>query len=96
MNLIERIQEEHPNKNLVYAAPSVLKTRGEIEQFYQEYVAHLKEYGSDEVKSHPDLTAKANISLVIGHCDTETASLWKQAIPELTDNPLLAMTKGYM
>ncbi len=96
MDLIKKIQEAYPNQNFVFAAATMLKTPEEIRQFYQEYVAHLKEYGSDKVKSHPELTAKANLSVVMGHCNVGTVALWKSVLPDLTDNPLLAITKGYM
>ena len=85
MSLIQKLEEAKPKRNVVFTAVETLTDPKQMRQFYDEYVAHLKQHGdSDQVRQNPESVANSNIGYIVGYYDKETADRWMQAIPSVS------------
>ena len=85
MSLMEKLQEAKSDRNVVFTAVEQLTDPTEMKQFYQEYVAHLRQNGdSAEVRANPESVANSNIGYIVGYYDKETADRWMNTIPSVS------------
>ncbi len=82
MSLIEKLKEEEPKQDILCTAMQSLTNPKDIKQFYQEYVAHLKQNGDSEyVRKNPESVANGNIGFAVADFDEKTADRWMKVIP---------------
>jgi len=85
MSLMEKLQEAKPDRNVVFTAVERLTDPTEMKQFYQEYVAYLRQHGdSEKVRANPESVANENIGYIVGYYDRETAERWMNTIPSVS------------
>ena len=85
MNLMEKLKRAEPEYNVVFTAVKKLTDPTEMKQFYQEYVAHLRQNDSSaEVRANPESVANRNIGYIVGYYDKETADRWMNTISSVS------------
>ncbi len=76
------MEAEKNDEQVVSVAIRRLKTLKDIQQFYCEYVVHLRHTGKKaSVRKYPCDTANANIGWVISDFGKEENRKWRKAIP---------------
>jgi len=107
-SLLERLREEEPKLNVLFAALKLLKDPQEIKQFYQEYIGFLGQSEDPEVRKNPKTTADSNIGYALGYLTQETANRWFKTLPDvshpilgrdifsLTKEEIIEKTKSYI
>ena len=74
MNIVKKLQEMKPERNVVFTAIESLGSREEIKQFHQEY----REYMVDEGFTHE--VADSNIGYVLGYYEKDTRNSWNELL----------------
>lgn len=78
----QNLQEQYPEKNVVYSAIRILRSEKDIEKFFQEYVERLKvELAGREDGRDPVEVARSNIAyLLAGYNNKEMDTRWDMVL----------------
>ncbi len=85
--ILQQLQEQEPDKDVLFTAIRELTEPAAIKQFYAEYVVWLKERHrqnpSDFNGKTPTQVARENIGYAVTYFSEETRQLWKKSLSRI-------------
>ena len=79
-NLLQELQAKNPDRNVAFTAIEEIKDPEQMKQFFQQYVAWLKEASQE----NPEDVAKQNIGYIVAYYDKETADRWMKVLLDVS------------
>ena len=84
IEIIDRLREADPEKNVAILAVGRLKSRADMVRFYDAYVVYLKDHSPAELmRQSPEESARLNLLAATGYYDKRTRARWHSLISEI-------------